>query len=201
MGQFSFEALFMLSLDLMVVASTDGFFKRANPAFCKALGYSEAELLARPFLVFVHPDDARSTGNETKTLASGVNTTYFENRYRRKDGSWRLLAWTASAPLPGDDLIYCVARDITEQRAKEKERELMVEKVRSSLDQATSHNDLTRMCSFCKNVETDIGGWEDLEPYLARQTKLRFSSLLSKLRRHSLSRTYSFRRAAGAAFG
>jgi len=40
-----------------IVISQDGFFKYVNPKAVKIIGYSEEELLTRPFIEFIHPDD------------------------------------------------------------------------------------------------------------------------------------------------
>lgn len=111
-----FERLFMLSLDLMCVADTAGTFVRVNPAFERTLGYTAAELVAVPFVMFVHPEDRDRTLQELAKLRTGVDTLSFENRYRCKNGSYRWLSWVCPAARRGERKIYAVARDVTEQR-------------------------------------------------------------------------------------
>src|SRR5688572_9736913 len=112
---------FALSLDMLCVAGFDGFFKRVNPAWEKVLGYTAAELLSRPYLEFVHPDDRAATTVEASRLADGFPVMYFENRYFHKDGTVRWLLW-ASASFPDEQLIYGAARYITEHKAAEELR-------------------------------------------------------------------------------
>ena len=71
--------------------------------------------MSRPYVEFVHPDDRSATSEEAKSITTGEGTLLFENRYRRKDGSYRWLAWK-TAPLVEQGLIYAIARDVTEQK-------------------------------------------------------------------------------------
>ena len=112
------ERFFTLSLDLLCVAGFDGYFKRVNPAWERVLGYTADELLGRPYLEFVHPDDRPATTGAGGSLAQGRDVIYFENRYLHKDGTIRWLLW-ASTPFPERKEVYATARDITERKAAE----------------------------------------------------------------------------------
>lgn len=109
------------SLDMLCVASTNGYFKRVNNAFAKSLGYTKKELLAKPYFNFIHPKDRTKTKKEVKRLNSGKNTINFENRYRHKDGSWHWLSWTCPATNSGNHYMYAIARDITDQKLNQQE--------------------------------------------------------------------------------
>lgn len=112
------ERFFTMTPTMLCVAGLDGYFKRINPAFSQILGFSEAELLAEPFINFVHPEDRAATIAEVTSLQTGRVTASFENRYRTGDGSYRWLLWTAT-PYLEEQAIYAVARDIGDRVAAE----------------------------------------------------------------------------------
>jgi PAS domain S-box-containing protein len=107
--------LFENSIDLFCVAGMDGMFKQLNPAWERSLGWSIDELMSRPWLDLVHPEDRERTIAEAKGLNSGTKAFGFENRYRCKDGSYRTLSWNSS-PIPESGYILAVVRDVTEQK-------------------------------------------------------------------------------------
>lgn len=112
------DAILELSQDLICIASVDGYFKYVNPAWERTLGYSRDELLSRPFMDFIHPDDHEKNDAEVESLKRGNLTIDFENRYVGKDGRVRTISWTAT-PMTRDGLLYCVGRDITERKRTE----------------------------------------------------------------------------------
>ncbi|WP_405926027.1 nitrate- and nitrite sensing domain-containing protein [Streptomyces sp. NBC_00035] len=114
-------SIFHLSLDLLCICGTDGYFKRLNPAFERTLGHPAGTLLARPWLEFVHPADRARTRAVLDRLANGAESAEFENRCLRADGTERWLQWSAR-PVTGEGLIYAAARDVTESRRADREQ-------------------------------------------------------------------------------
>jgi PAS domain S-box-containing protein len=119
--------LYSLTRDLFCTVGLDGRFKSANPGWERALGYSVAELLSRPFLDLVAEEDRPRTQREFERLRNSGNLTLdFDNRYMHKDGTLRWLLWSAYLS-EEEGLIYGVAKDVTdrkrsEERLRESER-------------------------------------------------------------------------------
>jgi PAS domain S-box-containing protein len=104
-----------LSLDAFCIAGFDGYLKYANPAFARILGYTQEEVLARPFMDNVHPDDVESVGAVFIGPAEGKDTSGFECRLICTDGSVRWFKWNTHTR-PDEGVVYGVARDVTDRR-------------------------------------------------------------------------------------
>lgn len=138
--QLEFERLFALAHDLMCVANTKGYLVRVNPAFERVLGYSERELLSRPFSDFVHPLDKQRTQEELVHVSKHQPTQTFENRYIDVNGQVHWLSWTSSA-IHQDGRIYSIAREVTEEK-----RQLRLESLqRKVLEKIATGDDATRI--------------------------------------------------------
>ena len=132
------------SQDLICIAGMDGYFKFVSPAWEEILGYTQEELLSKPFLDFIHPDDHEINDEEVAKLSVGNLTIDFENRYIHRDGSIIHVSWKAT-PIPAEKIIYCIGRDITKQvqMAKEIEKyhdnlEVLIEKRTTELQKEIS---------------------------------------------------------------
>jgi serine/threonine-protein kinase len=109
---------FELSPDLFCIAGLDGYFRRVNENFTRVLGYTPAELVARPYLDFVHPADRAGTSAATAALSRGQPVVQFRNRYRDTRGVYRWFEWEAK-PIPHEGVVFAVARDVTERVERE----------------------------------------------------------------------------------
>src|SRR5688500_16785998 len=105
-----FRTFFELAPEMMCIMSSDGRFEHVSRAV-EAWGYSVDELLSRPLLEFVHPEDRAATAAELAKVAGGVASTGHEIRYRCKEGSYRWLSWNSRSAPEGH--IFAVARDVT----------------------------------------------------------------------------------------
>jgi PAS domain S-box-containing protein len=168
------DRFFEINIDLLCQLDFNGYFKRLNPAWERTLGWSRAELMARPFIEFVHPDDRERTLGENARVRAGKPALGFENRYLCKDGSFRWLLWNA-APDADGRMIYSVARDVTEQKRAEAERELLVSELQAALAEVRSLQAILPICSYCKRVRDDENYWHSVEAYVSEHTGTRFS--------------------------
>ncbi|HEX4824120.1 MAG TPA: response regulator [Candidatus Polarisedimenticolaceae bacterium] len=116
------DKFFTMSLDLLCIAGADGYFKRLNGAWEKTLGFTIAELLAKPYLHFIHVDDREATLGQAAGLARGENVISFQNRYLCKDGSYRWIFWNATYD-PKEERVYAIGRDVTERRLAQEAQE------------------------------------------------------------------------------
>lgn len=168
------ERLFNVSIDMLCVVSFDGYFVRLGAAWETTLGFTREELKACPLFEFVHPDDRERTVEQNRVVRSGGQARSFENRYRCKDGSYRWLMWNAAADLDAR-LIYSAARDITNQKKAQAEREELVQKLQAALAEVKTLQGILPICSYCHRVRDDTNYWHTVEAYLARHTNTQFS--------------------------
>ncbi|QNE32402.1 response regulator [Sphingomonas sp. NBWT7] len=112
------DRVWQLTNDLMATARLDGFLIQVNPAWECLLGWSEEELLTRPFIDIVAAEDHAAIADVVARLSAGELVTGFVDRVLAKDGTTRTIMWTA-VPEAGSNLFYIIGRDLTEQHAVE----------------------------------------------------------------------------------
>jgi PAS domain S-box-containing protein len=168
------DRFFELSIDMLCMLGFDGHFKRLSPSWEHTLGWTRAELMARPFIEFVHPDDRGRTLQRNAVVRAGGKALSFENRYLCKDGSFRWFRWNANAG-QGERVIYSVARDITAQKQTEEDLERLVGDLQAALAEVRTLREILPICSYCRRVRDDADYWDSVENYIARHTDTRFS--------------------------
>jgi PAS domain S-box-containing protein len=154
------DKVFTHSIDMLCVAGFDGYFKVLNPSWEKVLGWSEQELLDKPWIDFVHPEDVPSTTQIKSVIDNGIEIYQFENRYICKDGSVKWLSWN-TFPYPEDNIMFGVARDITIQKQVEQTLRLNEEKYRLVFEKSPAgilHYDKNGLVTICNDKFASIIG-------------------------------------------
>ena len=131
-----FEEFFDLALDLMVIAGFDGSIRRVNAAYERTLGHPIRELLSRPFLETVHPEDVPRVRDLFGELRDGDRNDVigFENRVICGDGSVRWLQWNTRT-VPERGIVFAVGRDVTDRRRADAELHEAQRTVEASSDE------------------------------------------------------------------
>jgi PAS domain S-box-containing protein len=168
------ERFFEVSIDMLCFLDFNGYFKRLNPAWERTLGFTRDELMSKPFIEFVHPEDRERTLRQNAEVRRGGQALGFENRYLCKDGSYKWFRWNAASDRP-EGVIYSVARDITAEKQAHMERENLVAELQAALAEVKSLQEILPICSYCKRIRDDENYWHTVESYISDHTDSRFS--------------------------
>ncbi len=125
------DRLWTLSEDLLARADYQGGLTAISPAWSRILGYSDAELFARPYSDVIHPDDVADVVAALSAMRRTGQSTRFENRIRAADGSWKPIGWTVS-PEADDIHFIAIGRDLSHERARAGELEKSQDQLRQA---------------------------------------------------------------------
>ncbi|HAF60874.1 MAG TPA: hypothetical protein DCK95_00935 [Anaerolineaceae bacterium] len=123
------ERFLDLSIDIFGIVGADGYFSKVNSAISKTLGFSKDELISKPFMDLVHPEDRSLTEGIIQKIQTGSTMKFFENRFITKGGGHKWFLWSAAFDTKGKQL-YVIGHDITQL----KENQLAVEEREKQLN-------------------------------------------------------------------
>ncbi|MCY1030067.1 PAS domain-containing sensor histidine kinase [Corallococcus sp. BB11-1] len=150
------ERFFEVSVDMLCIAAMDGTFLRLSQAWSRTLGFSEAQLYSTSLVDLALEEDRDATARHLARARGGAPVLQFEHRARCADGSWRWLQWNA-VPDPDEGLLYAVARDVTQARLLEEERQ-RVERMKNEFISTVSHELRTPLTSIRGSLGLLCGG-------------------------------------------
>lgn len=144
----------------MICTARDGVFLTVSAASKMILGYKPEEMEGRPFTDFLIEEDTEETRTVAKHIQENREVTDFENRYRHKDGHTVPLIWSARWD-EEEQLIYAIARDATEIKQAEREREFQRKNTNALINSTgdliwsvdSDFNLITANESFTKTIE------------------------------------------------
>lgn len=105
------------SLDVICTIDVSGNFKKVSGASLHLWGFTPVELQGKPYINLVYEEDIEKTNTVAESVMAGIDTTSFENRYIKKDGTIVPISWSARWDADSQ-IMYCIARNATEKIQK-----------------------------------------------------------------------------------
>ena len=143
---------FAISMDMLCIIDTKGNFKKTNKAFNNILNYKDDELINKHFLNFVNETNKIQTEQYIKEIIEKKISLQFENLFKCKDGTYKILSWNISVDAE-NQLLYAAARDITDERNQANELKQVIMAIEKSaiVTTADKYGNITHANDlFCK---------------------------------------------------
>ena len=174
------RVLFDRAVDNILIHPIDddglpGKYSDVNNSACRTLGYSREELLnlgPQDTTVIDDPDFILETGQ--KIVEQGH--AFFEAYGMHKDG--HKIPFEINAHLIAVDnqrFVMAISRDITEKKQLDRDREKLIDDLRSAVKKADTLSGMLPICSYCKKIRNDKGYWDQIEAYIHKHTGALFS--------------------------
>ena len=152
------------SPDPMCVISAKGKLVTVNRAFEEALGYSVADVIQRPYVELVHPDERAATRAMVQRAVEGEEVSPFVHRVQHRSGAYRWFEWGSIVCEAGH--LCAAVRDVSAR--KEEERRLAAQHATASaLAESESLAEATPriLQAICENLSWDWGElWMPADP-------------------------------------
>jgi PAS domain S-box-containing protein len=171
-------AIIESSDDAIVGRSIDGKITSWNAGAAKLYGYAEAEAVGQTISFLVAPGHGQELAPLLESVARGEHISHFETTRLRKDGQMVEVSLTMSPVRNTAGQIVgvsTIARDITDRKQAERERERLVGELQKALGEVKTLSGLLPICAHCKKIRDDKGYWNQIEFYIRDRSSANFT--------------------------
>jgi len=148
-----------------------------NDAFAKAYGYTPDELYGKNISVVRSPLTPQEITSQI--LQATIKECWNGELYnRRKDGTdFAIELWASVVrnELNEPVALVGVARNITERKQYEEERDHLIAELKQALADVKYLSGLLPICSSCKKIRDDKGYWTQVETYFEKHSEATFT--------------------------
>lgn len=176
-----FRSLVQNSSDIIAILDAQAAITYISPSGERILGHPPEQLIGESALQFVHPQDLSAVSEALNQVRQrpGVITS-IEFRFQHQDGTYHWLEATGNNLLdnPAIQGIVINARDVSQRKQAEEEREKLIGELQAALEQVRTLSGLLPICSSCKKIRDDAGYWHQVEEYIRDHSEVEFTHSL-----------------------
>lgn len=127
------KALVDNAVDVLCSIDAAGIFTNVSPSSESVWGYKDSELVGKCFTEIIVEDDIEDTLNALDTIKLSASSMPIENRVVCPDGKIISVLWSVFWS-ESEDILYCVAHDITARKMFEKVLKESEERTRTIME-------------------------------------------------------------------
>jgi PAS domain S-box-containing protein len=173
-----FKLLFEYAPDPYYLNDMNGILLDGNKAAEKIIGYKKEELIGKNMfeLGLLSPEQLPMALKLLERNKNGQPTGPDEFKLKTKDGS-EIITEILTFPIEINDepTVLGIARDITQRKQIEIERENLVKELQDALEEVKTLGGFIPICAECKKIRDDEGYWQKLEKYIQDRSDTQFS--------------------------
>jgi PAS domain S-box-containing protein len=171
-------AVVQSSEDGIISTTPDGRILSWNSGAEKIFGYNKLEASGQPVSFLLSTQQGCCIIDMMGRIMRGEQVARFQAIAVRKDGKMIDVSMTIS---PIKDVagnitgVSTIARDITERKRAESEREMLVTELQEALAHVKTLSGLLPICASCKKIRDDTGYWQQVEIYIQKHSRAAFT--------------------------
>jgi PAS domain S-box-containing protein len=167
------KALLNAPTDTAMLIDIEGTILAVNETGAQKFGSSVDKIVGLHIHQYLPPDLAKKRLDQGKKVVSSGKPVLFEDERKGKYFENRIYPIFDNEGTVSKLAIF--ARDITENRQAQEEREKLVRKLQEALEEVKTLSGLLPICSECKKIRDDKGYWNQLEVYVQDHSEAEFS--------------------------
>ena len=164
--------------DAIIGKSLEGIITSWNTGAKNLYGFSPEETLGNPISMLIPPGLDEEVPRILAQIRKGERIDEFETMRMRKDGKTIPVSIRVSPVLSSEGEVIgasTLARDISERRRIQAERETLIEDLKRALAEVKILSGLLPVCAWCKRIRDDHGSWTEMETYIHDRSDAEFS--------------------------
>ncbi len=171
-------AIVECSDDAIIGKSLDGTILSWNAGAQSLYGYTSDEAIGKSISILLPRERKDELTPLLVRVSNGERISHFESTRRAKDGRLLHVSLSISPVRDSSGTIVgasTIARDITERKKAESERERLVRQLQEALANVKTLSGLLPICSHCKKIRDDNGYWNQIELFIRDRSNANFS--------------------------
>ena len=164
--------------DAIIGKSLEGIILSWNRGAERLYGYSSTKVIGKSIGLLMPPEKTHELAPLLEQVRRGQPVRHFESLRLTRDGRVIPVSLSISPMRNREGAIAgaaTIARDISERKQAEQERERLVRELQAALANVKTLSGLLPICAHCKNIRDDKGYWNQIEIYIRDHSEAQFT--------------------------